>query len=66
MARQITEMAADTVECCTLARRVALRLAEVLTDDVFPEASLQERLSHGSFGKDAGRTTTSPVVARVV
>lgn len=53
VARQITEMAADVVECCALARRVALRLADALTDDTRPEPRSREDLSRLSFGKDA-------------
>lgn len=57
MAWQITKMAADIVECCTLGRRVALRLAEALTNDTHREATVREGLSHRSFGKDARSTT---------
>lgn len=52
VARQITEMAADVVECCALARRVALRLAGALTVDSHPEPNSPDDLSCLSFGKD--------------
>lgn len=49
---QIIEMAADVVECCALAKRVALRLAGALVDDTLPEAHSRDEVACLSFGED--------------
>lgn len=49
---QITEMAGDVVECCALAKRVALRLTEVLADGACPGQRSRESVSSMSVGED--------------
>lgn len=54
MASQITEMAGDVVECCTLSKRVALRLADEVADNAGGQ-HLPERVSSVSFGEGVYR-----------
>ncbi|CAM9487394.1 unnamed protein product [Scytosiphon promiscuus] len=59
---KILEMAADIVECCALARRVALRLAGALVDDTLPEAHSRDEVACLSFercGQDASFDVTN-------
>lgn len=51
--RQIIDLAPDAVECCKLARAVALRLTDDLTaDTTCTSNNAQKRVDHGVAGVD--------------
>lgn len=60
-------MAADVVECCALAKRVALRLTDALTDDMFSKAGVKIEHCTANVAVSAHgnvvccSTTTSPL-----
>lgn len=56
---QLTDMAADVVECCTLARRAALRLTYALADVSFSEATVKQETSAIDAGVSAGEDVIS-------